>query len=169
MHTKMKKTLYHPFSPIFDSNSRVLILGTFPSVKSRENDFYYGHKRNRFWEVIGSITKSFAPNTISEKTELLLKNKIALWDVLKSCKITGSQDSSIEDEIPNDLTEIMLKSNIKAVFANGSTAFKLYMKYNGGYNLPVYCLPSTSPANAKFKLENLTEMWKIILNYTLFG
>lgn len=156
-------SIIHPFPPLYDDNSEILILGSFPSVKSREEMFFYGHPQNRFWRVIAAVTESKVPENISEKRELLLKNRIALWDVISSCEITGSSDSSIKNVIPNDLSEILKKSKIKRIYVNGKTSEKYYNKYireKTGIN--AVCLPSTSPANAKCTLEKLQEEWKRI-------
>ena len=157
-------SIIHPFPPLYDDNSEILILGSFPSVKSREEMFFYGHPQNRFWRVIAAVTESKVPENISEKRELLLKNRIALWDVISSCEITGSSDSSIKNVIPNDLSEILKNSKIKRIYVNGKTSEKYYNKYmreRTGIN--AVCLPSTSPANAKWTLEKLQEEWKRIL------
>lgn len=156
-------SIIHPFPPLYDENSEILILGSFPSVKSREEMFFYGHPQNRFWRVIAAVTESKVPENISEKRELLLKNRIALWDVISSCEITGSSDSSIKNVIPNDLSEILKNSRIKRIYVNGKTSEKYYNKYmreKTGIN--AVCLPSTSPANAKWTLEKLQEEWKRI-------
>lgn len=156
-------SIIHPFPPLYDDNSEILILGSFPSVKSREEMFFYGHPQNRFWRVIAAVTESKVPENISEKRELLLKNRIALWDVISSCEITGSSDSSIKNVIPNDLSEILKNSKIKRIYVNGKTSEKYYNKYmreRTGIN--AVCLPSTSPANAKWTLEKLQEEWKRI-------
>lgn len=157
-------SIIHPFSPLYDENSEILILGSFPSVKSREEMFFYGHPQNRFWRVIAAVTESKVPENISEKRELLLKNRIALWDVISSCEITGSSDSSIKNVVPNDISEILKNSKIKRIYVNGKTSEKYYNKYireKTGIN--AVCLPSTSPANAKCTLEKLQEEWKRIL------
>lgn len=156
-------TEVHNIEPVFDKNSRILILGSFPSVKSREVKFFYGHPQNRFWRVLSALFKEECPVTVEEKKSLLLSNKIALWDVIKSCKITGSSDSSIKDVVPNDFTKILKTADIKAVFTNGTTAYNLYKKYCDT-GLEAVKLPSTSPANAAFSLERLTQEWKIILD-----
>lgn len=119
----------HTFQPVFDAYSKVLILGTFPSVKSRENCFYYGHPQNRFWKVIAHLTGEPVPETIEQKKSLLLQNKIAIWDVIQSCDIVGSSDSSIKNVTASDLSLVLTKSSISKIFANGATAAKLYNKY----------------------------------------
>lgn len=155
----MKET--HPFKPVLDSNSKILILGSFPSVKSREINFYYGHPQNRFWKILENIYNEKIDNNIEKKKEFLLKNNIALWDTIKSCEITGSSDSSIRNAIPNDIENLIHTTNIKTIFCNGNTSYKLFMKYfKDKINLPIICLPSSSPANAKFSLESLTKIWK---------
>lgn len=153
----------HPFPPVYDNNSKILILGSFPSVKSREQLFFYGHPHNRFWKVVSKVFEKNEPKTISAKKEFLLSNGIALWDVLASCEITGSADSSIKNASVNDLTEILDNADIKQIFLNGKTAEKYFNKYiKDKINRNAVCLPSTSPANAAFSLEKLTEKWRII-------
>ena len=120
----------HDFEPVFDENSKVLILGTFPSVKSRENQFYYGHPQNRFWKVIAGLTESEVPQTIEEKKKLLLEHGIAIWDVIESCDIIGSSDSSIKNVVPADIERVVANSKIQNIYANGGTAKKLYEKYS---------------------------------------
>lgn len=155
--------IFHPISPVWDENSKVLILGSFPSVKSRENGFFYGHKQNRFWKVLAAVFDRNVPETIEEKKRLLLQNGVALWDVIASCDITGSADSSIKNAKPNDILPIIMKSKITAVFVNGNTAAKLYEKYLfSETKIKAIVLPSTSPANARFTLEMLTEKWSVI-------
>lgn len=153
----------HEFAPVFDANSRVLILGTFPSVKSREQNFYYGHPQNRFWKVIAKLTDSEVPQTIKEKKILLLKNGIAIWDVIASCEIVGSSDSSIKNVVPANLNQVLTQCNIKAVYANGGTAKKLYEKYSQKeIGREIIGLPSTSPANAAYSVDRLMEYWSVI-------
>ena len=153
----------HPIEPIYDNNSAILILGSFPSVKSREQGFFYGHPQNRFWKVIAAVFEKDVPVTIEEKRAFLLSSHIALWDVIFSCEITGSSDSSIKNVIPNDLNRILNHADIKEIFVNGKTAEKYYNKYirNTIKRDAVY-LPSTSPANAAWSLERLIKEWKII-------
>lgn len=150
----------HTFEPVWDENSEILILGTFPSVKSRENNFYYGHPRNRFWRVMAEITESDVPITIEAKKEMLLTNRIAIWDVIESCDIVGSSDSSIRNVKANDIASLVKKSNISAIFGNGAKACELYEKYvREKTGMDIVRLPSTSPANAAFRLENLIKEW----------
>ena len=156
----------HPFPPLYDENSKVLILGSFPSVKSREEMFFYGHPQNRFWRVIAAVTDEEKPVTIEEKSRLLHKNHIALWDVIASCDITGSSDNSIKNVVANDLTVILESADIKQIFVNGKTAEKYYNKYiRDTICREAVCLPSTSPANAGWKLERLIETWRVIKKY----
>lgn len=150
----------HNIPPVYDKNSRILILGSFPSVKSREMKFFYGHPQNRFWRVLSALIGCECPATIAEKKEMLLKNNIAVWDVIKSCEITGSSDSSIKSAVPNDFTEILETADIQAVFTNGTTAYNLYKKYNS--EPQAVRLPSTSPANASYSLERLINEWAVI-------
>lgn len=155
--------LSHTFEPIFNHQSKILILGTFPSVISRKYDFYYGNPQNRFWKVISAITNSPLPITVEEKKNLLLNNQIALWDVIKSCTIKGSSDNSIENVVPVDLSYITSHSPITNLFANGSMAFKLYNQYCFKQTgIEAIKLPSTSPANASYTLESLIEHWQQI-------
>lgn len=151
----------HDFEPVFDENSKVLILGTFPSVKSRENQFYYGHPQNRFWKVIAGLTESEVPQTIEEKKKLLLEHGIAIWDVIESCDIIGSSDSSIKNVVPADIERVVANSKIQNTYANGGTAKKLYEKYSQKKTgREIIGLPSTSPANAAYSLERLLECWQ---------
>lgn len=154
----------HPFDPIYDESSEILILGSLPSVKSRENAFYYGHPQNRFWRVIAALLDAVAPSTVEEKRNLLLANRIALWDVIYSCDIRGSSDSSIRNVVPTDLQIILKSSKIRKIFANGKTAAALYRKYQlEKTEIEITALPSTSPANAAWTPERLCEAWRIIL------
>lgn len=153
----------HPISPVFDKDSKVLILGSFPSVKSREEGFFYGHPQNRFWKVTSKVFGDELPVTIDEKKAFLIRNHIALWDVIGSCEIEGSSDSSIRNVTVNDLSVILGTADIRSIFLNGKKAEQYYMKYI----FPVLkrdavCLPSTSPANAAWSLDKLTDAWKII-------
>ena len=152
--------VFHEFSPVFDEKSKVLILGTFPSVKSREGQFYYHHPQNRFWKVIAALVKEPVPQTVLEKKEMLLRGHIAIWDVVQSCRIKGSSDSSIRDVVPSHLHQILDHADIRKIFANGTTAFRLYRRYcEEKTKREAVCLPSTSPANASWRLEALTERW----------
>jgi len=162
-----KNKQIHNISPVYDSFSRILILGSFPSEKSRESGFFYGHPQNRFWRVISSLYGEGLPLTIDEKKNLLISHGIALWDVLAQCEIKGSSDSSIQNAIPNDLSEIVKECDIGMIFTNGKTADSLYRKFlKPQTNLKAVCLPSTSPANASWNLERLCEAWKTITEYT---
>lgn len=153
----------HEFEPVFDENSRILILGSFPSVKSREQQFYYGHPQNRFWKVIAGLTGSQIPQNIEEKKRMLLQNRIAVWDVIAECEIVGSSDSSIRNVVPTDLNRILQCADIRQIYANGNTARKLFERFQQKKcGREVIGLPSTSPANAAFSLERLTESWRKI-------
>jgi len=150
----------HTFEPVYDENSEILILGTFPSVKSRENNFYYGHPQNRFWKLIAGLTKEPVPEAIEEKKALLLKHHIAIWDVVQSCDIIGSSDSSIKNVVPADIAKILKESSVQRIYANGDKAYRLYKKYcEKETGKKAEKLPSTSPANAIFTLDRLTESW----------
>ncbi|MBE6890581.1 MAG: DNA-deoxyinosine glycosylase [Ruminococcaceae bacterium] len=153
----------HPIEPVFDENSRILILGSFPSVKSREVGFFYGHTQNRFWKVVATVFDTEVPDTIEKKRRFLLDYGIAVWDVISSCEISGSSDSSIRNVLPNDLSIILNKANIKQIFVNGKTAEKYYNKYVLPLiGRPALCLPSTSPANAAWSIEKLVKSWYVI-------
>lgn len=154
----------HPIPPIFDRHSKVLILGSFPSVKSREAQFFYGHPQNRFWKVTSAVFGTAEPHTVEGKKAFLLSHGIAVWDVIASCDITGSSDSSIKNVVPNDLTQILETADIRTIFVNGKTAEKFYNKYiKDVIGREAVCLPSTSPANAAWSLERLIEAWKLLL------
>lgn len=160
------ETQTHQFEPVYDADSRVLILGTFPSVKSRENQFFYGHPQNRFWKVMAGLTGQPVPQTVSQKKQLLLDQHIAIWDVIQRCEIEGSSDSSIRNVVPCDLTAILRGSRIRAIFANGATAAKLYEKHQKKQTgMEIITLPSTSPANAAYRLEDLLQAWAVIRKY----
>ena len=155
----------HPFPPLYDSASRILILGSFPSIKSREGQFFYHHPQNRFWKVLAAVLEVPVPQTIEEKSAMLHRHHIALWDVIASCEIVGSSDSSIRDVIPNDLSPIFEAADIQAVFCNGGTSYNYYKKYTeASIGFPAHKLPSTSPANAVWTLEKLTRAWSEIRN-----
>lgn len=148
------------FLPVFDQNSKVLILGTAPSLKSRENQFYYGHPQNRFWKVLAGVTGLAVPQSNEEKKAFLLEQGIALYDVILSCDIQGSSDSSIRNVVPTDLSTIFQTTGKIPIFGNGGTAFRLYQKHQQKTTgIPMVQLPSTSPANATWNLERLIEVW----------
>lgn len=156
----------HPFPPLYDKNSKILILGSFPSVKSREQNFFYGHPQNRFWKVVPAVMDTDTPVTIEEKSNFLHENHIALWDVIASCDITGSSDSSIKNVVANDLTDILKNADIRQIFVNGKTAEKYYNKYiRNTIGREAVCLPSTSPANAGWRVEKLVDAWSVIKEY----
>ena len=155
--------IVHPIEPVYDKNSKVLILGSFPSVKSRETAFFYGHPQNRFWKIIAGLYNNPIPENIEEKKQLLLKSKIAVWDVIHSCDIVGSSDSTIKNVVANNILPILSKSEITKIYTNGKTAYNLYNKYiEPKTQIKAVCLPSTSPANAAWNLERLLEAWKQI-------
>lgn len=158
------KHIKRNFGPVFDKDSRILILGSFPSVKSREAAFFYGHPQNRFWALLGKILKCEIPSEISKKKELLLKNHIALWDVIEECDIIGSSDSSIKNVIPVDIMKVLKMADIKMIICNGSTSYNLFMKYLYPIcgRVPIK-LPSTSPANAAWSIDKLYSEWSCYL------
>ncbi|MDY3251272.1 MAG: DNA-deoxyinosine glycosylase [Candidatus Choladocola sp.] len=154
----------HEFEPVFDQDSRVLILGSFPSVKSREQQFYYGHPQNRFWKVIAGLTGYPVPETMEEKKRMLLENGIAVWDVIAECEIIGSSDSSIRNVVPADLNRILNNSDIAKIYANGGTAKKLFDRFQKkSCGREITGLPSTSPANASYSLDRLLAEWKCVV------
>ena len=154
--------MIHTFGPVYNEKSRILILGSFPSVKSREASFYYQHPQNRFWKVISAIIDVPTPETIEEEKAMLLRNTIAVWDVIYSCDINGSSDSSIKNVVPNDIAKVLKETGIGTVYANGGKAYELYNRYcYKSTNKKIIKLPSTSPANARYSLERLIECWKI--------
>ena len=165
-----EELIRHPFPPLYDEHSQVLILGSFPSVKSRETAFFYGHPQNRFWKVMSELLGEPFPETVPERRAMLLSHGVALWDVIASCEIRGSSDASIRNVTPNDLAKILEDAPVRQVFANGQTAGRLYRKYQErglrekyGDRARVIVLPSTSPANAAWNLERLIGSWRVIL------
>lgn len=155
--------LSHPIPPLYDSSSEILILGSFPSVKSRQAMFFYGHPQNRFWKVISAVCENKEPKTIEEKRQFLLSHHIALWDVIASCDIEGSADSSIKNVKANDLSPILNNANIRQIYVNGKTAeryYNLYIRPTLGRD--AICLPSTSPANATWSVKKLIDAWRVI-------
>ncbi|MBP3877241.1 MAG: DNA-deoxyinosine glycosylase [Lachnospiraceae bacterium] len=156
----------HPFEPVCDAESRVLILGSFPSVKSRECGFYYGHPQNRFWKVTAAVCGCGVPATTVEKKDFLHKNRIALWDTIASCRIRGSGDSSIRDAVPNEIGRVLQAAPIRLILCNGTTSWNLFRKYCMTDGMPhAMKMPSTSPANAAWSLERLTEAWMVLRDY----
>lgn len=153
----------HPFPPLYDKNSKVLVLGSFPSVKSREQMFFYGHPQNRFWRVAAAVFGCETPLTIEEKTEFALSHGLAMWDVIASCDIVGSSDSSIKNVTANDLSVIIKNSAVSRIYVNGKAAEKYYNIYTRDkLGIEAVCLPSTSPANAAWSFEKLVEAWSVI-------
>ena len=151
----------HPIPPVFDENSEILILGSFPSVRSREVGFFYGHNQNRFWRVISTLFGREMPESIEEKRELLLSARVAVWDVIASCDILASSDSSIKNVRPNNISQILERANIRAIFVNGKTAEKFYNRYiKNIVGREAICLPSTSGANATYSLQMLVDAWR---------
>lgn len=162
---KKYQHIRHEFEPVFDEKSEILILGTLPSVKSREQNFYYGHPRNRFWKVLATLYEEKQPPvSIEEKKSFLLRNHVAVWDVIEECDIVGSSDSSIKNVVPADIAGLLSRTNIRRIYANGGKAFELYMKYTYPVTRrEIEKLPSTSPANAAFQMDRLIECWRCLL------
>ena len=156
-------TIVHPIPPLYRADSQILILGSFPSVKSREAAFFYCHPQNRFWKVIAGVFGRPVPGTIPEKKALILDNGLALWDSIGSCEITGSSDASIRNAEPNDLRIITGSCDIRAIYCNGKKSHAIYTRYIGSkIGREAICLPSTSPANAQWTLPRLIEAWSVI-------
>lgn len=162
-YMKTYEKITHTFDPVFDAQSRILILGTFPSVKSRENQFYYGHPQNRFWKLLARLTDEPVPTSVPEKKAFLLRHGIALWDVIAECEIIGSSDSSIRNVRANDMSVILDHAPVREIYANGAKAYELYMKYcYPAIGREITKLPSTSPANAAYQMNRLAECWKCL-------
>ena len=157
------ESLRHPFPAIYAPDSRILILGSFPSVKSREQMFFYGHPQNRFWRVLAAVLGEETPQTAAEKKSLLLRHGVALWDVIASCDIAGSSDASITNVVPNDLSRILDAAPVRRIFCNGGTAYRFYRRYDEAVWGKAEALPSTSPANARTGVQALTERWRAAL------
>ena len=159
----MMDRLVHPFPPLYDGNSRVLILGSFPSVKSRETMFFYGHPQNRFWRVVSAVLGCECPQTVEEKKRMLHTHHIALWDTIASCEISGSSDSSIREAVPNDLMPILQTAPVRQIFCNGTAAYQLYCRYQQKLTgREAIRLPSTSPANAAWSADRLIQAWSVL-------
>lgn len=157
------QNIVHPIPPLYDENCTMLVLGSFPSVKSREANFFYGHSQNRYWKLVAKLFGEEAPQNVEEKKELALKHHIAMWDVIHSCTITGSSDSSIKDVVANDLSQIIENSRVTKIFCNGATSYNLYKKYIfPKTGIEAVKLPSTSPANAAFGIDRLAQQWNVL-------
>lgn len=155
----------HPFEPVWNATSRVLILGTMPSVQSRRSQFYYGHPRNRFWPLLARLFACPVPQTTGARRALILDHQLALWDVLQQCSIQGSADSSIRSPAANPIADLIACCPVELVVANGQKAGTLYRQHvQTQTRLPVIVLPSTSPANARFSLDDLAQAWQVILD-----
>lgn len=156
----MTETVVHPFAPIMNAESRILVLGSFPSVKSREIRYYYGHPQNRFWSMLSAVFESPLPQTNDEKEALVLGHHLALWDVIASCTITGSSDASIKDAVPVDIRRVLDHAPIERIICNGALSGRLYHRYLESITgMPAIVMPSTSPANASWSLARLTDAW----------
>jgi hypoxanthine-DNA glycosylase len=156
--------IVHSIDPVYNADSRVLILGTMPSPQSRLAAFYYGHRQNRFWTILGAVFNETIGPSIAAKKQFLLKRRIALWDVLAECDISGASDSSIRNPVANDFSAVFETAAIRAVLTTGKTAYKLYARLcSAAYNAPFYYLPSPSPANCAMSLEQITGIYKNFL------
>jgi len=155
--------IIHPFPPVWNKDSRILILGSFPSVRSRQIGFYYGHPQNRFWPLMARLYGEAVPQTTDERQAFALCHGIALWDTIESCRITGSSDASIRDAKPNDIAGLIHKTNITCIFCNGQQSWRMFEKYCAeSCGMQAIPLPSTSPANAAWTMDRLAEAWKVI-------
>ena len=160
------QTITHPLKPLFQADSKILILGSFPSVKTREYGFFYGHPQNRFWPLLERIFNVKLSIDIEERRAFLLKHNIAVYDVIYQCDIIGSSDANIQNVIPSDLSRIFNEADIKKVFCNGGTSYRFYKKYQEKKTgFKAIQLPSTSPANARYSIDDLYSQWKIISKY----
>lgn len=156
----------HNIEPVYNERSKVLILGSFPSVRSREAQFFYGHKQNRFWKVLSAVLECPVPEDVPQKKAMLLDHGVALWDVIATCEIRGSSDASIRNVVPNDLSKILEAAKIRSIYANGAKSYELYQRYLYPVTKREICkLPSTSPANAAYDLEHLVSEWKKIRQF----
>ncbi len=154
----------HPFPPVWNEHSRILILGSFPSVRSRETGFYYGHPQNRFWPLMARLFEEPVPQTNEERRDFALRHGIALWDAIESCRITGSSDASIRDAKPNDIAGLISSTGISRIFCNGQQSHRMFMRYCAdACSISAIPLPSTSAANAAWTMDQLAEAWKMIL------
>lgn len=157
--------IVHPFGPLYDSRSKILILGSLPSVKSREQVFFYGHPQNRYWRLMAALLGEAVPSTIAEKKEMVLRHRIAMWDTVYSCDIIGSSDSSIKNVVPTDLSDILRSSEVTRIFCNGNASGAYYRRYHEAKTgISAVVLPSTSPANAAWGFERLVEAWRVVLD-----
>ena len=156
--------ILHPFGPLYDADSTILILGSLPSVKSRAQQFFYGHPQNRFWPLLATLFGEPAPQSVEEKRALALRHHVALWDTIYSCDIVGSSDSSIRNVVPTDLRPILDGSRVRSIFCNGRTSGLYFQKYQAkARGMEAQVLPSTSPANASWTMERLLDAWRVIL------
>lgn len=166
MPQEIYETIIHPLKSFYTHDSKILILGSFPSVKTREYGFFYGHPQNRFWSVMEVLFNEELSDDIDERKDFLSRHKIALYDSIYQCDIVGSSDASIKNVVPSDLKDIIKEADIKEVFLNGATSYKYYKKYHEkDLGLEGVKLPSTSPANARYSLDDLVNEWRVILKY----
>ena len=166
MTTPQHQTIKHPLSPLYSSQSKLLILGSFPSVKTREYGFFYGHPQNRFWPLMEQLFRVELSTNIEERRKFLLNHHLAVYDSIYQCDIIGSSDASIQNVLPADLAPIFQTADIQQVFCNGATSFKYYKKYHAKQSgITGVQLPSTSPANARYRLDDLLKEWSVVLNY----
>lgn len=157
------ESIIHPFPPLFGAGSDTLILGSFPSVRSREAMFFYGHPQNRFWRVLAAVYSEAVPVSVDEKKALVLRHGLALWDSVRSCTVTGSSDGSVKNIVPNDIGFVIANSRIERIFCNGALSYSVYEKHiRPAVGIEAVKLPSTSPANAAYSLEKLVSEWMMI-------
>ena len=162
----MQALVIHPLEPVYDHNSRILILGTMPSVKSREAGFYYMHPQNRFWPVLAEVLGEPAPTSLVARRELALRRGVALWDVLASCEIDGSLDGTIRNPVSNDFSGLLACSRIRAIFTTGKKAADLYRRLvRDAVGMDCIPLPSSSPANRNLSDSAIREAYRSILPF----
>ena len=153
----------HGFGPFYASDSEILILGSFPSVKSRRDEFYYAHPQNRFWRVLSNVYGRGVPVTTEDKKSLLSSCRLALWDVIDECDVEGSSDASIKNAVPTNIMRLLSQTQVRRVILNGRTAERYFNKFYSDFSLPAVTMPSTSPANASWTLQRLTDAWAAVL------
>ena len=164
------QTIIHPLKPLYRADSKLLILGSFPSVKTREYGFFYGHPFNRFWPLMAALFQEEISTKIEDRRAFLLRHKIAVYDSIYQCDIVGSSDASIQNVVPTNLRPIFETAEIRQVFCNGQTSYYYYQKYHAeSCGIQGVKLPSTSPANARYRLDDLVKEWQSVVAASAHG